>query len=132
VQREVAERMVAQPGDMSLLAVSVQFYAQPRIAARLPAGAFYPRPEVDSAVVRLDVRPEPAVAVDDVDTFFRVVKAGFSQKRKQLRNALSGGLRLEPSAVDALLTQAGIDPRRRAETLALEEWGTIARAAGGA
>jgi 16S rRNA (adenine1518-N6/adenine1519-N6)-dimethyltransferase len=131
VQQEVAERMVAQPGDMSLLAVSVQFYSQPRIVARLPAGAFYPRPEVDSAVVRLDVHPSPAVVVDDVDHFFRVVKAGFSQKRKQLRNALGGGLRLTNPQVDALLAQAGIDPQRRAETLSLPEWAAVARAAEG-
>lgn len=125
VQREVAERMCAAPDDMSLLAVSVQFYSQPTIAARISAGAFYPRPDVDSAVVRLDVRPAPAVAVEDVNHFFRVVKAGFSQKRKQLRNALSGGLRLDNKAVDDVLAQAGIDPKRRAETLTLDEWGAL-------
>ena len=129
VQREVAERIMAEPGDMSLLAISVQFYSQPRRMARLPAGAFYPAPAVDSDVIRLDVRPEPAVQVDDVNHFFRVVKAGFSQKRKQLRNALSGGLRLEPPEVDALLAVAGVSPQRRAETLSLAEWGAVARAA---
>ena len=129
VQQAVAERMVAQPDDMSLLAVSVQFYSQPRIVARLPAGAFYPRPEVDSAVVQLEVFPSPPVAVDDVSHFFRVVKAGFSQKRKQLRNSLSGGLRLPNPQVDALLAQVGISPQRRAETLSLAEWGAVARAA---
>lgn len=126
VQKEVAERICAQPGAMSLLAVSVQFYARPHIVARIPAGAFYPAPEVDSAVVRLEVLPQPAVAVADDDHFFRVVKAGFSQKRKQLRNALSGGLRLEPAVVDERLTQIGLDPKRRAETLTLEEWGKLA------
>ena len=75
------------------------------------------------------MRAEPAVAVADVDHFFRVVKAGFSQKRKQLRNSLSGGLRLEPPEVDALLGAAGISPQRRAETLSLAEWGAVARAA---
>lgn len=129
VQREVAERMVAQPGDMSLLAVSVQFYSVPRIVARLPAGAFYPRPDIDSAVVRLDVRPEPALPAGEAHDFFRVVKAGFSQKRKQLRNALSGGLRLAPAEVDALLARAGLDGQRRAETLTLAEWAALARAA---
>ncbi len=129
VQQEVAERMVAVPDDMSLLAVSVQFYSQARIVARLPAGAFYPRPEVDSAVVRLDVLPSPAVAVADVNQFFRVVKAGFSQKRKQLRNSLGAGLRLGNPQVDALLAQAGIASQRRAETLTLEEWGALSRAA---
>ncbi len=129
VQQEVAERIVAQPDDMSLLAVSVQFYSEPRIVAHLPAGAFYPRPAVDSAVVLLEVRPEPAVAVASVNQFFRVVKAGFSQKRKQIRNSLSGGLHLANPQVDALLVQAGIAPQRRAETLTLDEWGALARAA---
>ncbi|MBL8055499.1 MAG: ribosomal RNA small subunit methyltransferase A [Anaerolineales bacterium] len=128
VQREVAERICAEPGEMSLLAVSVQVYSRPQIAARVPAGAFYPRPEVDSAVVRLEVRPEPAVAGVDMDQFFRVVKAGFSQKRKQLRNALAGGLQLPPAAVEAALAPAGVDPQRRAETLSLAEWGVVARA----
>ncbi len=129
VQREVAERLLAQPGEMSLLAVSVQFYAVPRIVARLPAGAFYPRPQVDSAVVRLDLRDRPAAAVGDVDVFFRIVKAGFSQRRKQLRNALGAGLHLEDAQVDALLGHAGVAPQRRAETLSLDEWGALARAA---
>lgn len=126
VQREVAERICAQAGEMSLLAVSVQFYAQPQIVARLPAGAFYPKPEIDSAVVRLEVLPGPTVPVADPEHFFRVVKAGFSQKRKQLRNALSGGLRLEAATIDQLLAQAAIDPKRRAETLTLAEWGALA------
>lgn len=129
VQKEVAERICAQPGDMSLLAVSVQFYAKPQIVARIPAGAFYPIPEVESAVVRLDVLTQPAVPVND-DHFFRVVKAGFSQKRKQLRNSLSGGLRLEAPVVDERLTQVGIDPKRRAETLTLDEWGKLAATLG--
>lgn len=129
VQHEVAERMVAQPDDMNLLAVSVQFYTVPRIVARLPAGAFFPRPGVDSAIVRLDVRAQPAVPAADITAFFRVVKAGFSQRRKQLRNALAGGLRLSSTQVDALLAQAGIDPQRRAETLSLPEWSALAAAA---
>jgi 16S rRNA (adenine1518-N6/adenine1519-N6)-dimethyltransferase len=129
VQREVAERMVAQPDDMNLLAVSVQFYSVPSLVARVPAGAFFPRPDVDSQIVRLEVRPQPAVTVPDVDRFFQVVKAGFSQKRKQLRNALSGGLRLEPPQVDAMLAGTGVTPQRRAETLMLEEWAAVAAAA---
>lgn len=129
VQREVAERIIAQPDAMNLLAVSVQFYSRPSLVARVPAGAFYPRPEVDSEIVRLDVRDRPAVPVPEVDDFFRVVKAGFSQKRKQLRNALSGGLRLEPLQVEALLAGAGVAAQRRAETLTLEEWAAVTRAA---
>jgi len=127
-QREVAERMVAQPDDMNMLAVSVQFYTAARVGAKLAAGAFYPRPDVDSAVIRLDVRPTPAVAVPEVEGFFRVVKAGFSQKRKQLRNSLAGGLQLDNTQADTLLTAAGIDPQRRAETLALPEWAAVATA----
>lgn len=127
VQLEVAQRLCAQPGDLSLLAVSVQFYGAPRLVARIPAGAFYPRPDVDSAIVRLEVFREPAVAVKDTGQFFQIVKAGFSQKRKQLRNALSAGLRLEAEQVDEWLAQAGVDPKRRAETLTLEEWGVLAR-----
>jgi 16S rRNA (adenine1518-N6/adenine1519-N6)-dimethyltransferase len=110
--------------------VSVQFYSAPRLVARIPAGAFYPPPEVDSAVLKLDVFTQPAVAVADADHFFQVVKAGFSQKRKQLRNSLSAGLHLESRKADELLFRAGIDPKRRAETLTLEEWGALARAVG--
>jgi 16S rRNA (adenine1518-N6/adenine1519-N6)-dimethyltransferase len=106
---------------MSLLAVSAQFYASTRIVARLKAGIFYPRPDVDSAVVRLDTYAQPPVDVPDEQTFFRVVRAGFSQKRKQLKNSLGEG-------GSALLEHAGIDPRRRAETLSLEEWAALARA----
>jgi len=130
VQREVAERIVAGPGAMSLLAVSVQFYGQPCIVARIKAGAFYPRPEVDSALVRIDVGEQPTVALPagvDAVAFFRVARAGFSQKRKTLRNSLSGGLRLSPAQVEEALAQAGIDSRRRAETLSLEEWATAVR-----
>ena len=129
VQREVAERIIAKPNDMNLLAVSVQFYSEPRRVARLPAGAFYPRPQVDSEVVRLDVRDQPAVAVADVEHFFQVVKAGFSQKRKQLRNALSGGMHLDQAQTDRVLEAAGVAPQRRAETLTLAEWGALDQAA---
>jgi 16S rRNA (adenine1518-N6/adenine1519-N6)-dimethyltransferase len=128
VQREVAERLVALPGEMSLLAVSVQFYGQPRIVMHLSPAAFWPRPDVESAVVRIDVYPAPPVAVPDERLFFRVVRAGFGQKRKQLRNSLSGGLHLDKAQADALLSEAGVDPRRRAETLGLEDWAAITQA----
>ncbi len=128
VQEEVARRMCASPPDMSLLAVAVQFYGEPRIVHRIPRGAFYPVPEVDSAVVRVDVFPRPRVNVPDRETFFRVVKAGFGQRRKQLRNALASGLRLPRQAVNDILARAEIDPRRRAQTLTLEEWARLAQA----
>ena len=127
VQREVAERICATPPAMSLLAVSVQFYAQPELVQRIPAGAFYPRPQVDSAVVRLRRRPQPAVAVEDVERFFDIVRAGFGQRRKQLRNALAHGLGWPAAEMAAALEQAGIEPRRRAQTLTLAEWGQVYR-----
>ncbi len=129
LQREVAQRIVAEPGDMSLLAVSVQFYGEPQIVARIPAGAFYPAPKIDSAVVRITVGPADRVALPPgvgEGEFFRIVRAGFSQKRKTLRNALSGGLRISPAEAEVTLSQVGIDPRRRAETLSLEEWAALA------
>ena len=125
VQREVAERICAGPGDMSLLALSVQVYGQPSIAMRIPAGAFIPPPKVDSAVVRVDLYDQPRVPAEGLTAFFRLIKAGFSQKRKTLRNALSGGLRLSGAQAEDLLRSAGIDPMRRAETLAIEEWGAL-------
>ncbi len=126
VQREVAERMVASPPEMSLLALGVQFYCTVRIVGQIPAGAFYPVPKVDSAVVRLDRRAEPVASGVGAEAFFRVARAGFSQPRKQLRNSLAAGLGKSPAAVEAWLTAAGIDPQRRAETLTLIEWGTLA------
>ncbi len=125
VQREVATRMVAVPDDMSVLAVSVQFYGQPRIGMRLKRGAFFPPPEVESAVVRLDLHETPPVPVTDVGEFFRVVRAGFAQRRKQLRNTLAASLQLPAEAVVAALADVGIDATRRAETLTLEEWGRV-------
>jgi 16S rRNA (adenine1518-N6/adenine1519-N6)-dimethyltransferase len=125
VQSEVAARICAAPGDMSLLALSVQVYGRPEIAAHIPAQAFYPAPKVDSAVVRLEVYPQPVIPAEKLERFFRLAKAGFSQKRKTLRNALSGGLAIPAGEAQALLAAAGIDPQRRAETLSLEEWGKL-------
>lgn len=130
VQREVAARIVARPGEMSLLAVSVQFYGRPEVLFRLKPGGFYPAPEVESAVVRIDAYQAPPVPVADVEAFFRVVRAGFSQRRKQLRNTLAARLGFSPDEVAARLQKAGIDPRRRAETLGLEEWAAVARVLG--
>jgi 16S rRNA (adenine1518-N6/adenine1519-N6)-dimethyltransferase len=123
VQKEVARRICAVPGDMSLLALSVQVYGRPTIAARIPAEAFYPAPSVDSAVVRMDIYPEPAIPSTLLETFFRLAKAGFGQKRKTLRNSLASLLGRE--GAESLLAAAGIDPMRRAETLTLEEWGKV-------
>ncbi len=125
IQKEVAQRIIAKPGKMSVLAVSVQFYGSPTMCHTIPASAFTPAPNVDSAVLRIDRHPSPPVPVDDPRAFFRVVKAGFSQKRKQLKNALSAGLHRPQSEIAALLESVGIDPRRRAETLSLDEWGLL-------
>ena len=122
VQQEVAERIVAAPGDLSLLAVSVQFYGRPRIIAQVPARAFYPAPKVDSAILRIDVNPQAPLTHEERDSFFRVVQAGFSARRKQLHNALSSGLHRKDEDVRAWLASAGIDSARRAETLSIAEW----------
>lgn len=131
VQNEVADRLVALPGDLSLLGVSVQYYGRPRIIARLSPAIFWPRPDVTSALVRIDTYAdgERPVQVADEAQFFRVVRAGFSQKRKQLVNALSAGLGIDKEAAAALLTAAGIAPTRRAETLTLAEWAALANQA---
>lgn len=128
VQWEVAQRICARPGTMSLLAVAVQWYATPRIVTRVPAGAFTPAPKVDSAVLRLEMRPAPVASVRDEAWLFRIARAGFAQRRKQLRNALSGGLGIPPEQAEAALVSVGVDPKRRAETLRLEEWAALADA----
>ena len=131
VQQEVAERITAEAGEMSLLALSVQVYGRPGIAARIPAGAFYPSPQVDSAVVRVEIFSEPLFPPPLLETVFRLAKAGFSQKRKMLRNSLAAGMHMPPAQAEVLLTTAGIEPTRRAETLSLEEWGQLASAVRG-
>ncbi len=125
VQEEVGQRMCASPPRMNLLAVSVQFYGHPRIVHRIPRGAFYPVPKVNSVVVRIDVYHKPAVDVPDRETFFRMVKAGFGQRRKQLVNALAAGLGISKERARHLLQTAHIAPQRRAETLSLEEWARL-------
>jgi 16S rRNA (adenine1518-N6/adenine1519-N6)-dimethyltransferase len=122
IQKEVAQRICAVSGDLSLLALSVQVYGQPHIAAHISAGAFFPPPKVDSAILRVDLYPIPRIPYPLLDAFFRLSKAGFSQKRKTLRNALAGGLGWSTTQANELLQVAGIDPFRRAETLSLDEW----------
>lgn len=126
VQLEVAERIVAGPGDLSLLAVSVQFYGRPQLVGRVPANAFLPAPKVDSAILEIDVLPRPAVDVEP-ERFFKVVTAGFAMPRKQLHNALPQKLWMPPDAAEPALRAAGIDPMRRAQTLTLDEWATLTR-----
>lgn len=125
VQYEVARRMVAKPGDMSLLAVSAQFYSDPEICTKLGQNAFYPPPNINSAVIRFDLREDPPVPCEDVPAFFRIVKAGFAQRRKQLRNTLAGTLHLDRDAVADRLDAVGVSHKRRAETLSMGEWGRV-------
>lgn len=125
VQKEVADAIVAEPGRMSVLSISVQFYGEPRIISYVPARCFYPAPEVDSAIMRIDLYSQPAVAVTDERGFFDLVRAGFSASRKQIVNSLAQGLGLPKAEVLSLLETAHIAPRRRAETLALEEWARL-------
>lgn len=122
IQKEVAQRICAKPPDMNLLALSVQVYGEPSLAAPIPAEAFFPVPKVDSAIVRIEIYPTPRIDATLLDKFFRVIKAGFGQKRKTLRNALAAGLHIPPAQVESMLMRAGIDPRRRAETLEIKEW----------
>lgn len=125
VQKEVAERLTARPGDLSLLAISVQLYGQARIVGEIKAGAFWPRPDVDSAIIRIDLHPTPLLPTAEEKSFFRLLKAGFGQKRKQLQKNLRGLAGLRPEQIPLLLAQANLDGQRRAETLTIEEWLTL-------
>jgi 16S rRNA (adenine1518-N6/adenine1519-N6)-dimethyltransferase len=127
LQREVADNIVGEPGDLGLLGVSVQVYARPKKLFNVPPRAFYPPPKVTSSVVRLDLLPEPLVPSGERDRFFKVVRAGFSAPRKQLRNTLAQGLGMEPAAVAAALQSSGIDARRRPQELSVEEWLRLAQ-----
>jgi 16S rRNA (adenine1518-N6/adenine1519-N6)-dimethyltransferase len=122
IQHEVAERICAEPNDMSLLSLSVQVYGQPKIPYIIPAKSFYPKPKVDSAVVRIDLYSEPLIPTKHLGNFFQLAKSGFSQKRKTLRNSISAGLAIKPEICVDMLQRAHIDPQRRAETLSINEW----------
>jgi 16S rRNA (adenine1518-N6/adenine1519-N6)-dimethyltransferase len=122
IQGEVAKRICAKPGKLSLLALSVQVYGKPQIVLEIPASAFYPQPRVNSAMLRVDLYPQPLIPTERLDEFFRLIKAGFSQKRKMLHNALSAGLAWPKEQADELLTRANVEPQRRAQTLSMDEW----------
>jgi 16S rRNA (adenine1518-N6/adenine1519-N6)-dimethyltransferase len=125
VQKEVAETIAAEAGDRSVLSIAVQFYGKPSIVANVPAASFFPPPEVDSAVVKIDVYKKPLVAVDDVAGFFKLVRAGFTAARKQVANSLAQGLGITKEESLTLLAKAQIDPQRRAETFTLGEWAAL-------
>ena len=120
VQKEVAENMVAKPGKTGLLSLAVQVYGAPSIVIRVPASKFRPKPKVNSAVVAIDVYPEPLVS--DPARFFNLARAGFRAPRKQLHNSLVQGLETEAEVVRSALDRIGIDGRRRPSTLTIEEW----------
>lgn len=122
VQKEVAERVVAKPGNMSILSVTAQFYWQVSLGQVIPAKLFTPPPKVDSQVLILDWRLEPLFPGINPAAFFRLVRAGFAQRRKTLLNSLSGGLSLPRETVTAQLVTAQLDPRARAQTLSLDDW----------
>ena len=122
VQKEVAERIAAKPGDMSILAISAQVYAEANLGMVVPAALFTPPPKVDSQVVILKTREQPLVSPSSEKAFFRIVKAGFSAKRKKLRSSLSGGLGISKPEVEDLLAKANISPDARAEDLAISDW----------
>ena len=130
VQDEVAERVAAAAGGMSYLSVFVQDLAEARIVVRVPAAAFEPEPDVDSAVLRLDLRPRPVVPEPDRETFHRIVQAAFRQRRKQIHNSLVRELALERTTVAEALGRCAVAPDRRPQTLTVAEWRCLTDALG--
>lgn len=122
VQKEVAERMAAQPGRMSVLGVATQFYAEAQLGLIIPARLFIPPPQVDSQIITLIRRVQPLFSDVDNKLYFKIVRAGFSEKRKKLRSSLSGGLHISKSQADELLQRAGISIEARAQELSLQDW----------
>lgn len=127
IQKEVAQRVDARPGDMSLLSVTAQYYWQTGVGPIVPAELFTPPPKVDSQILILQRHPKPLFTDVDTTKFFRLVKAGFNERRKMLRSSLSGGLHISKADVEVLLANAGIDPNLRAQALSLEDWHKLYR-----
>ncbi len=121
LQKEVAERIIARPPKMSLLAVSVQFYAQPKIIRKVVAENFWPQPEVDSAIIKIDINKEKSL-INNEKLFFQMLKIGFSSKRKMLKNNLAAGLKIEQKIVENILLKIGFSPKIRAEGLSVSDW----------
>ena len=124
IQKEVGERIQAKEGKLNLLALSVQVFGTPRIKASIKADSFYPSPKVDSVVIRIDLFEQPRIQAEQQDAFFRLAKAGFGQKRKNLRNSISAVTGDKARTVE-MLEAAGIEPTRRAETLRIDEWSRL-------
>lgn len=127
VQKEVAERIAAGKGEMSLLALSAQIYAAARLGVDVPREYFTPPPKVDSQVVVLEMRSVPLVDPIDEKAFWRVARAGFANKRKKLRSSIAAGLAISKPAAEELLRHAAINPDARAEDLSIEDWLRLAR-----
>jgi 16S rRNA (adenine1518-N6/adenine1519-N6)-dimethyltransferase len=125
VQKEVAQNIAAKPGDLGLLAVSVQYYGKPEIVGYVPARNFYPAPKVDSAILKITLYPEPPLKVNSEKTFFKIVRAGFCARRKQVANSLAQGLDISKPEVLSLMNEAGVSPQKRPEALTLEEWAQL-------
>ena len=127
VQKEVAQRIAARPGDMSLLGLSAQIYAQASLGIEVPRQYFTPPPKVDSQVVILTMRSVPLINPGDEKAFWRVAKAGFAGKRKKLRSSIAAGLAISKPSAGELLRHAGIDPELRAEDLSIDDWQRLAK-----
>ena len=125
IQKEVANRICATPNKMNMLAVSVQYYANPKLIGIVPREAFYPTPQVDSAIIKITPYTTPLFSDVNAEKFFRLVKAGFGEKRKQLANSISGGFGEDKERIIEVLKSAGVHPERRAETVTLAEWRQI-------
>ena len=121
-QKEVAENVSAKAGDLSLLAISVQLYGEPKLVQKVLARSFYPAPKVDSAILRIDIHSQPKYDIGDEKKFFRVLRACFAGKRKQIHNTLKNNLKLSAGQVDEILSQAKINPAARPQELAIEQW----------
>ena len=122
VQKEVAQRVAAKPGKMSLLSVGVQFYCEARLGELITADKFSPPPKVDSQVLILNRHKEPIFGAVDEKKFFQIVKAGFSQRRKTILNSLSSGLRIERENAEQKITQAGLNPGDRPQVFSMHDW----------
>ncbi len=121
VQKEVAERIAAKPGDLSILGISVQLYGDPKIIANVPKEKFFPMPKVDSAILAIDLLPKPKFEIDE-KKFFKIVKAAFAGKRKQIHNTLKNNLLLDEKKLKEIFDQKIIDPKLRPQDLTLEQW----------
>ena len=130
MQKEVAQDVAAAPGNWTFLSASMQLFSRAEIVCKVPAASFHPVPKVDSAVVKFTMFKQPAIGIEDIDTFLEFLHAGFAAPRKKLRNSLALGLKIGPEEAEAMLQKSGIDSQRRPGTLTLDEWGSLFYAAG--